>query len=86
MDFESTLVPLEQELTYVDHYLCFQKARFPGRFVYSIHAAPELREVHIPKMLIQPVVENAFKHGHMQNRPNGFILVVAEYELSKSIQ
>lgn len=80
MDFESTLVPLEQELAYVDHYLCFQKARFPGRFVYSIHAAPELREVQIPKMLIQPVVENSFKHGHMQNRPNGFILVVAEYD------
>lgn len=80
MDFKSVLVPLERELAYVDHYLCFQKARFSGRFVYSIHAAPDLQAVQIPKMLIQPVVENSFKHGRLQDRLNGFILVVAEYD------
>lgn len=80
MDFESVLVPLERELAYVDHYLCFQKARFSGRFVYSIHAAPDIHAVQIPKMFIQPLVENSFKHGRLQDRPNGFILVVAEYD------
>lgn len=80
MDFESVLVTLERELAHVEHYLSFQKARFSERFVYSIHAAPDIQRVQIPKMLIQPVVENSFKHGRLQDRLNGFILVVAEHD------
>lgn len=75
MDFESSQVPLSQEIAFAEHYLYFQKLRFPDRFVYSVQAPPELLEIPVPKMLLQPLVENAFVHGHLQNRTNGFLLI-----------
>ena len=75
MDFESSQVPLSQEIAFAEHYLYFQKLRFPDRFVYSVQAPPELLELPVPKMLLQPLVENAFVHGHLQNRTNGFLLL-----------
>ena len=75
MDFESSQVPLSQEIAFAEHYLYFQKLRFPDLFVYSVQAPPELLELPVPKMLLQPLVENAFVHGHLQNRTNGFLLL-----------
>ena len=79
MDFQHPMVPLAEELTYVQNYLSFQKARFSDRFVYAIHVPEELLAYDVPRMLLQPIVENSFKHGHLQNRENGFILIVGEY-------
>lgn len=79
MDFKHTMVHLEQEMEYVERYLSFQKARFSDRFVFSIHTAPDVSRFTVPKMLLQPLVENAFKHGHVQERANGFVLIVAEH-------
>lgn len=75
MDFDTSAVPLEQEITFTQNYLYFQKLRFSGRFVYSIQAADALLSVYVPKMLLQPLVENAFVHGRLQDRTNGFLLL-----------
>ena len=77
MDFKTAMVPLSEEITFVENYLYFQKLRFPHRFVYSVQISPELSGIRVPKMLLQPLVENAFVHGHLQNRTNGFLLLTA---------
>ena len=79
MDFQHPMVPLEEELTYVQNYLSFQKTRFSDRFVYAVHVPEELLHYSVPRMLVQPIVENSFKHGHLQDRKNGFLLIVGEY-------
>lgn len=80
MDFKTTLVPLTQEIRFAEQYLYFQKLRFPNHFVYSIQAEPELLELPVPKMLLQPIVENAFVHGRLQDRTNGFLLLSVRRE------
>ncbi|WP_458124369.1 sensor histidine kinase [Paenibacillus sp. Z3-2] len=57
------LVPLQSELDQLEHYMLIQKQRFAGRLEYTLEITGELRECYIPKLSLQPIVENAFLHG-----------------------
>jgi two-component system sensor histidine kinase YesM len=59
------LITVSEEIDFIDKYLAIEKFRFSGKFEYEIHIAPEVIESKrlIPKMSIQPIVENACKHG-----------------------
>lgn len=56
-------VPLYQELDFLETYLFLEKARFGSRLDFTISVSEEIRSVRIPAMLLQPLVENAVKHG-----------------------
>jgi signal transduction histidine kinase len=71
-------VPLHEEIRFLTNYLELQRERFSGRFNYRIDVAEELRELSIPPMLIQPVVENAIEHGLMEKNYRGNIIITAE--------
>lgn len=55
--------PISEELSLVESYLTIQKCRFDSRLVYTIHADPGLLGTRVPKMIIQPLVENAVSHA-----------------------
>ncbi|MDQ0723929.1 two-component system sensor histidine kinase YesM [Paenibacillus sp. W4I10] len=57
------LVPLQAELDQLEHYMLIQKQRFAGRLEYTLEITGELRACYIPKLSLQPIVENAFLHG-----------------------
>lgn len=57
------LVPLQSELDQLEHYMLIQKQRFAGRLEYTLEITGELRACYIPKLSLQPIVENAFLHG-----------------------
>jgi two-component system LytT family sensor kinase len=59
----SVLVPLSRELTWLRSYLAMMAERFRGRMEYVIYVEPGLDAVRVPRLLIQPLVENALKHG-----------------------
>jgi two-component system sensor histidine kinase YesM len=63
MDFNEHLVPLEEELKHLDNYLYIQKERFSERMSVSFSISPEVRTAMIPKLLLQPIIENSFMHG-----------------------
>jgi len=52
-----------QECRFIESYLQLEKLRFEKRLEYRIEIEPEAGKVIIPKLLIQPIVENAMKHG-----------------------
>lgn len=56
-------VPLEQELFLLDRYVEIQQIRFPGKFTYTAQVPEELRGYLIPRLMLQPLVENAIIHG-----------------------
>lgn len=58
-----TLVTVEEELDNVRNYVKIQKIRFPGRFEVYYHTEPDCLSLMIPRLTMQPLVENAFKHG-----------------------
>lgn len=59
----SQLVPLEEELDLVGSYLDIEAARFGDRMIVDIDLPDAVRGALVPHLLLQPVVENAVKHG-----------------------
>nr|WP_275983942.1 sensor histidine kinase [Paenibacillus hamazuiensis] len=57
------MVPLVQELEWLEHYLFLQKTRFNDAFRYFIHLDPAVKKAKIYKLLLQPFVENTIIHG-----------------------
>jgi LytS/YehU family sensor histidine kinase len=57
------LVSLGEELTFLDDYLAIESARFEGRINVSVHVDDGLLDVMVPSFLLQPLVENALRHG-----------------------
>jgi len=56
-------VTLEEELRHVQSYLDLEQARFGDQLVVTIDVTPEALAVRLPPFLVQPLVENAVKHG-----------------------
>jgi two-component system, LytTR family, sensor kinase len=72
-----TLIPLGEELSIVQAYLEIESLRLGDRLVTEISAAPNAREVMIPILTVQPLVENAIKHGISRRTGKGEIRVIA---------
>ncbi|WP_239617237.1 cache domain-containing sensor histidine kinase [Cohnella mopanensis] len=67
MNTGESIVELEKELGYVQAYLDLQKQRFDKSLEIQYLIDPEARSIPVPKMILQPLVENFFKHGFKQN-------------------
>jgi two-component system, sensor histidine kinase YesM len=63
MNMDEDMVPLLKEVNYIKAYLLLQKERFGDQLEYSIHVDENVLNVHVPKMILQPIIENYFKHG-----------------------
>lgn len=82
---ESGLVSLAEELEAVTSYLNLEKVRFEDNLVVSVHAPDTLYHAMIPELLIQPLVENAIKHG-MKTSPMPLEIEVSCRESGTSIE
>jgi LytS/YehU family sensor histidine kinase len=60
---ERGLVPLEEELDFLDGYLEIERARFGDRLHITCGTAPRALGLLIPSLVLQPLVENAIRHG-----------------------
>ena len=56
-------ITLEEELTYVDAYLYIIRERFGEKFRFTKEVDDTLLQVKVPRLIIQPIVENAVEHG-----------------------
>jgi len=66
----SETTTLEQELDTVQVYMNIHKVRMGDRLKFSIDVADDLKKTPLPPMMIQPLVENAIKHG-LESKVNG---------------
>jgi sensor histidine kinase YesM len=66
-------VPFVEELRVVESYLAIQQVRFAGRLEVKIDATPEALDGLVPCFLLQPIVENAIKHGIAPMEAGGLI-------------
>ncbi|MBY8827408.1 sensor histidine kinase [Hephaestia mangrovi] len=73
---ERAEISLAQELELLEHYLSIQRVRFGDRLEIKIDAAPEALSMLVPSMLLQPLVENAIRHG-IDGRISGGTIVIA---------
>lgn len=61
-------IPVKEEISYIQDYLNIQKARYRDKIEILTAVAPELEEILIPRLILQPIVENAFIHG-LEKKP-----------------
>lgn len=73
------LVTLERELELIDRYIDIQLIRFEDRFTCEIDVSDRLQSCLVPKLALQPLVENAIIHG-VADRDDGYIKVQAVQE------
>jgi two-component system LytT family sensor kinase len=73
---------LGEELDLIEAYLEIERARFEDRLRVSIDVPYELRAQLVPALLLQPLVENAIKHGIAPARAGGAVLVEARQQTS----
>lgn len=77
---QSEEVPLATELEALDAYLALMKARFGDRLEVALAVEPAARDALVPPMLLQPLVENAIRHGGAETNGRGRIEVTARRE------
>lgn len=68
-------VPLSQELEFLNDYFEIQSIRFQGRLDTEVDVPSDLYDAQVPNLILQPLVENAIKHGASQVRGVGRIEV-----------
>jgi two-component system, LytTR family, sensor kinase len=70
-------VPLERELAFLEQYLNIERVRFDERLRVKIDASPNARDALVPRLLLQPLVENAVRHAVTPRAAGGTIVIEA---------
>jgi hypothetical protein len=74
---EVQLIPLSEEMQFMELYLAMQDLRFAGRIRQEISVDPELHDVLVPAMILQPLIENAYCHGLSRIPRDGLLILAA---------
>jgi LytS/YehU family sensor histidine kinase len=78
-------VKLDDELHFLECYLEIEKARFEERLEYAVDVGEELRALRIPPMILQPIVENAIKHGIGPKVEGGKVRIAARLDADRLV-
>lgn len=63
LNFSKEMVPVREEIQYLQSYLKIQNERFSNRIHLFIDISDDLMNFQIPKLILQPILENCFEHG-----------------------
>jgi len=75
------MITIEEELKHVEEYLFIQKHRYEDQLSYDIQFDVDILKVEVPKIILQPIVENAIYHGIREKEGLGFVAIkIHQYE------
>lgn len=80
VDSNKEWITIAEELANVEHFVTIQKLRYGDRFDFCYRIDPECKELLIPQLLLQPIIENAIIHG-MSGVEDGIIEVSIQVKL-----
>lgn len=78
LENSSKLVTLKKELEQVEAYVNIEKARFGDKIEVRYNIPEEMKDIKLPSLIIQPLVENSIKHGILMRREGGVISIEVE--------
>lgn len=73
-----TIISLTEEIEHIKSYLQIQSVRYKNKLNYTLNISPNIDEVSVLKIVIQPIVENAIYHGIKERRGPGLITIEAK--------
>lgn len=68
INYGHTKVSLETDVEYVNDYLLLQKIRYNNALRFELSIPDELLDCQVPKLLLQPIIENSIRHGFVQGQ------------------
>jgi two-component system LytT family sensor kinase len=71
-------VTLGEEIGFVESYLGIEQARFGERLTYRLDVPDQVREARVPMLILQPLVENALRHGIASRAGPGHVAIAAD--------
>lgn len=71
---------IEDEINYIHEYIYIQKMRYQDRILFLVEIDKNLNKLIIPKLILQPIVENAIKHGVSNSLKQGMIVILGNIE------
>ncbi|MDQ0896751.1 histidine kinase [Paenibacillus sp. V4I7] len=77
MNTNESVVPLRKEIEHIKAYLELQKQRFEHQFEIIYDIEESTKAISVPKMILQPLVENYFKHGFKPSETTGLLRIQA---------
>jgi len=78
LDFSLEMVSLIDELVFVNSYIFIQNKRYGGKIHVEQMISDEVLSIYIPKLVIQPIIENAIEHGYLE-REKELLIKIKEY-------
>ena len=81
-NFSQEMVPLQKETEYLFDYLTIQNQRFNNRITFTTDIPDELMKAYIPKLILQPILENSFEHGLTQKEGKWMVCLKAAADQS----
>ncbi len=80
LNSQQEIVTIEQEMLHVRSYLTIQQMRYRDKLEFEIDIDPEIRQVGIVKLVVQPLVENAIYHGIKYKENKGWLQITGRRE------
>ena len=74
------IIPLREELQLVSTYLAIEQERFSDRLTVDIDIDPKTESLGVPNLILQPILENAFKYGVSENLDQAYIRIESSIE------
>lgn len=85
MNPKQSLISLKKELSHVKSYVTLEKARFGDRLDVQMDISQDVLSYPVPALIIQPLVENAIRHGLLKKRVGGTVSIEAQ-EVDRTLQ
>ena len=82
---ETHVVTLREELAVTEEYLSIEQVRFGPRLTVSLNVSPKAYEAQVPRFLLQPIVENAIRHG-IARCPNGGEVAIRAWATAEQLR
>lgn len=78
--WKNDVIPLREEILFLQYYLELQTMRYSGRIAYHIDVPEDMQVLPLPRFTLQPLIENAFVHGFASMSDQGNVWLTAAWE------
>ena len=78
LNIDEDLVKLDKEIEHAKNYIDIQKIRYDNKFTYEFIKKIQTSSLYVPKLILQPIIENAIYHGIREKKSKSYIKIIVE--------